>query len=160
MERNLSREPETRARALGVSVLRNPAVSLRALIAEILGYALVSAAALAIDAGLLQVLVVRARWHYLPASALSFIAGAAVAYVLSTRFVFQFRQVSNPALEFGFFLGIGLVGLLVNAAVLSVAISGAGLSLMEGKLVAAACTFSTNYVLRRKLLFSPTRTRR
>ncbi len=38
-----------------------------------------------------------------------------------------------------------------------VAVSAAGLGLMTGKLVAAVCTFATNFTLRRQLLFSPSR---
>ena len=143
---------------LSSTLLREQWLSTRALLLEGLGYGIVSAAALGVDAAILKVLVALAGWHYLPASAVSFIAGAAVAYGLSVRFVFRFHQVKSRTLEFGFFLAIGLVGLLVNAATLSVAIGAFGLSLMPAKLVAALCTFNTNFLLRRTLLFSPSRT--
>jgi len=133
-------------------------LSFRFLSREVVGYGLVSAAALGVDAGILKGLVTLARWHYLPASVVSFVAGAAVAYLLSVRFVFRFRQLSNRALEFGYFVGLGLLSLLVNAATLSVAISGVGLALMTAKVIAAVCTFVTNFLLRRALLFSAPRT--
>jgi len=118
---------------------------------------LVSGAALALDAVILQTLVTIAKWHYLPASAVSFVVGAAVAYLLSVRFVFRSRQVDNRMLEFCYFFGLGLVGLIVNAAALSIAVTGVGLGLMTAKLLAAVCTFSTNFALRRRLLFSTSR---
>lgn len=137
---------------------RDRRLSSQALLFEVLGYGLVSTAALGVDAGILKALVAFAGWHYLLASAVSFIAGAAVAYLLSVRFVFRVRQMRNPALEFGYFVGIGLVGLLVNAMTLSVAIGEMGLGLMAAKLVSALCTFATNFILRRSLLFSTPRT--
>lgn len=145
-------------RTLSVTFSQSRRLSLRGLCLEALGYALVSGVALGVDAGLLQALVALARWHYLPASAVSFVVGAVVAYVLSVRFVFRHRQLTSRAREFGFFLAIGLVGLLVNTAALSVAVTGIGLGLMTAKGIAATCTFATNFMLRRSLLFSPPRT--
>jgi putative flippase GtrA len=122
---------------------------------ELWAYALVSGVALAVDASILWTLVKRLAWHYLPASAASFTAGAVVSYVLSVRFVFQFRNVSCRQLEFMYFVVLGLVGLLVNAAALSLAITCIGFGLLTAKLMAAGCTFTANFVLRRQLLFAP-----
>lgn len=138
--------------------LREQGLFARALFREVLGYGMASAVALGVDAAILKALVALAGWHYLLASTVSFIAGAAVAYGLSVRFVFRSHHVKSRTLEFGYFLAIGLVGLLVNAATLSVAIGAVGLGLMQSKLVAALCTFTTNFLLRRTLLFSPSRT--
>ena len=117
-----------------------------------------SALALAVDTSILYVFVNMVGWHYLAASVLAFSAGATVAYVLSVRFVFRFRYLRNPALEFASFLGLGLAGLLVNAAALFVAIGAAGLGLIAAKVLAAGCTFATNFTLRRQCLFVPPKT--
>ena len=130
---------------------------LRKLVREVFGYGLVSAIALAVDTGVLYAFVHEAGWHYLPASAVAFVAGATVAYLLSVRFVFGFHQLRNRSQEFASFVALGLVGLAVNAAVLSAAISGAGMGLITAKVVAAGCTFATNFTLRRQLLFAPSR---
>ena len=124
---------------------------------ELIGYGFASLAALAVDTWILRTLVKVVGWHYLPASIVSFISGAAVAYLLSTRFVFRSRRVTNHALEFGYFLALGVVGLGVNTLVLWITIGGAGLDLITSKLLAAVCTFITNFVLRRWLLFSQSR---
>ena len=132
--------------------------TVRKLLLQVFGYGVVSAIALAVDMSLLRSLVSWAGWHYLPASAVAFTAGAVVAYLLSVRFVFPTRKLHNPYLEFISFLALGLAGLLVNATALFIAISGAGLGLLTAKLFAAGCTFATNFTLRRQLLFSPAKT--
>jgi putative flippase GtrA len=125
------------------------------LLLEVGGYAAVSLIALAVDTAVLYAFVNGAGWNYLAASVPSFAAGASVAYLLSIRWVFRFRQLPNRSLEFASFVALGLAGLLVNAAALSVAIGAAGLGLITAKVLAAGCTFATNFTLRRQLLFVP-----
>jgi putative flippase GtrA len=132
---------------------------LRNLIPELLGYAWASGVALLVDVTVLAVLVKRAYWPLLAAASLAFIAGATVAYLLSVKFVFRHRQVPRRPLEFGYFVGLGLVGLAVNDAMLFVAVSGAGLGLVVAKVLAAGATFATNFTLRRQMLFAPARVR-
>jgi putative flippase GtrA len=124
---------------------------------EFLGYGVASGIALAVDAGLLRTLVGFAGWHYLVAATLAFIAGTVVAYSLSIWFVFRSRQVRSGALEFGLFAALGLVGLLVNAGVMSVAVGVLSMDLMLAKGMAAICTFAANFLLRRWVLFSSRR---
>jgi putative flippase GtrA len=130
----------------------------RNLVIELSRYGLVSGIALAVDTSILYVFVNFVGWHYLPASVLAFSAGATVAYLLSVRFVFRFRHLRNAPLEFASFVALGLAGLLVNAAALFVAISAAGLGLITAKVLAAGCTFATNFTLRRQFLFVPPKT--
>jgi putative flippase GtrA len=121
---------------------------------ELAGYGLVSALALGVDTALLQSLVTYAGWNYLTASIFSFVTGALVAYFLSTWFVFRSRRVTNPVVEFSYFLALGVVGLGINTLVLWLTVGVAGERLVPSKLLAAVCTFGTNFVLRRWLLFS------
>lgn len=128
-------------------------------IPELLGYGLASGVALLADMAVLTGLVKVAHWPYLAAASLAFIAGAAVAYLLSVRFVFHHRHTVRRTVEFSSFVGLGLAGLVVNAAVLFVAVSGAGLALVPAKVLAAGATFTTNFTLRRQMLFAPARKR-
>jgi putative flippase GtrA len=121
---------------------------------EAFKYGLASAVALAVDMSVLRS-VAAAGVHYEVAAALGFTAGATVAYLLSVRFVFRFRQLARPAVEFASFVALGVAGLLVNAAAMAVAVGAVGLGLTTAKLLAAGCTFATNFTLRRQLLFSP-----
>jgi putative flippase GtrA len=121
---------------------------------EVWRYGLASAIALAVDTSLLRGLVKWLGWHYLPASAVGFTAGATVAYALSVRFVFRGGKLHNRYLELATFVALGLAGLVVNSVVLFLAIGRAGMGLITAKLLAAGCTFATNFTLRRQLLFS------
>ena len=122
---------------------------------ELMAYGIVSVLALVTDTLILRCLVMDADWNYIPASILSFVSGAVVAYLLSVRFVFRGHKTTNHALEFGYFLMLGLAGLVVNTIVLWLAVGIARRNLIASKLLASACTFITNFVLRRSLLFSP-----
>ena len=124
---------------------------------EVIGYGLVSVVALGVDMGTLHGLADGLGWHYLVAATIAFLGGATVSYLLSVRFVFPLRKVHNHYLECVAFFTLGLAGLAVNAGVLFIAHGTAGLGLMTGKLLAAGCTFVTNFTLRRQLLFSPAR---
>jgi putative flippase GtrA len=126
---------------------------LRRLTRELVGYGLVSGAALAVDSSILAALVKLAGWPYLPASALAFVCGGVVAYVLSVKFVFRLHRVQRRSLELGSFLALGVVGLGINALVLFLGIGRAGLSLFAAKSCAVCCTFATNFALRRQILF-------
>jgi putative flippase GtrA len=123
------------------------------LLRELISYGVASAIALAADFGLLLTLTQRAGWDYRPASVVSFIIGATVAYILSVKFVFSTHRVRNRTAEFGYFLVLGLAGLAVNSLVIFFAVGTLGLKIVIAKTMAAACTFATNFALRRQLLF-------
>jgi putative flippase GtrA len=124
------------------------------LLRELFGYGVASGVALAVDVSILKTLVDLAHWHYLLASTVAFIAGAGVAYVLSVRYVFRNRRLQNRGAEILWFVSLGAVGLIVNAAVLWIAIGLIGLGLLTAKAIAAVCAFTSNFVLRRVLLFA------
>jgi putative flippase GtrA len=128
---------------------------MKRLVGELFGYALASGIALGVDTGLLLALTSRADWDYRPASVVSYTVGAAVAYILSVRFVFSSHRVRNRTAEFGYFLMLGVVGLGVNSVVMVFAVGTLGLKIVIAKGMAAACTFTTNFALRRQFLFRP-----
>ena len=121
---------------------------------EIVLYAAASAAALVVDATLLFLLVSLAGRQYLPSAAASFVSGSIFLYVLSVRKVFKFRRIRIPALELPVFVALGLAGLLVNLLVMWVLIESLHVHYLMAKAGASMCTFTTNYLLRRNLMFS------
>lgn len=127
----------------------------RALLPELVGYGLASGIAFIVDIAILWTLVNRAGWFYVPASVVAFIAGATVAYTLSVRFVFSFHQIRSRPLEFTYFVVLGIAGLIVNTVALVFAVGAVGLGIVAAKVLAAGCTFATNFALRRQLLFAP-----
>lgn len=124
---------------------------------ELIRYGLVSAAAFAVDAGLLALLHFKFGVHYLVAAAASFIVGGAVAYVLSIRYVFSHRRIESQAVEGPAFVALGLVGLSVNLLAMKLLFGRMDLPLLVAKVGAACGTFGVNYLLRKFLLFTPTR---
>lgn len=128
---------------------------LRHVIIESGKYLAASAVAFAADLALLTLLVGVGHWDYRPAAACSFIAGGVVLYVLSVTFVFPFRRVPNRSLELPCFIGLGLIGLVVNLGAMFVAVDALHLPIVSAKMLAAGCTFGINFFLRRLLLFTP-----
>ena len=124
---------------------------------ELIRYGLVSAAAFAVDAGLLALLHFKFGVHYLLAATVSFIVGGAVAYALSIRFVFSHRRIESQAVEGPAFIALGLAGLAVNTLVMMLLVGRAGAPVLLAKVGAACGTFGVNYLLRKFLLFSPAR---
>lgn len=127
---------------------------LRATIAELLRYLVVSGMALAVD---MTCLLVAANFvHYIWAATLGFLLGAVTSYVLSVRWAFRHRRLAAfPKTEFAAFAGVGVAGLGLNNLVIYAAVEHAGLSLLAAKAVAAVITFSFNFGLRKWGLFRP-----
>jgi len=128
---------------------------MRQILRDFIAYGLVSAVALGVDMGLLLLLNQQLQVQYLVAASLSFICGAAVAYLLSVRFVFHYHRLSNRSSEFTSFVLLGVAGLIVNALVIAALKELAGASLLIAKIGAAGCTLCVNFVLRRQFLFAP-----
>ena len=120
---------------------------------EAIRYLVASLAALALDAGLLWA---GATLFALPAwlaGAIAYGAGLVFIYILSIRWVFTKRIVRNPRSEFLMFATLGLIGLVINSATLSIA-TGLGLALPFAKVLSAGIGFVTNFVSRKLLLFT------
>ena len=124
-------------------------------IREVLAYTLASGIALACDVGILVALVQIVGLHYLLASAVSFTVGACVAYLLSIRFAFTYRRISNRTIELAGFVGIGAVGLGLNAGGMYAVVEWGGQHYLVAKAVAGVLTFAFNYTARRLFLFTP-----
>lgn len=131
---------------------------MRRLFTEAVFYSFASGIALAVDMGLLWILVEWLHWSYLAAAAQSFLAGTGVVYVLSVGFVFRHRRVSDRRIEFGAFVIIGILGLATNLAVLKIAVDVLGVHYMIAKLCSVVFTFTLNFGLRRFFLFTSRQT--
>lgn len=116
-----------------------------------LTYFLISALALGLDMGLLYLAVHVWGLHYLVAAPVAFLSGVAFVYALSARYAFG-RRGLDWGWEFAAFILTGLVGLLINEAVLWLMVGHAGQSVMLGKALASMFSFGTNYMLRKKIM--------
>jgi len=120
---------------------------------EAVGYAAASLVALAVDVGILWALVRFMTWGYLPAALVSFLAGATVAYALSVRLAFKYHRLRDRRAEFVSFVAIGAAGLAINSGIMSLMVELFGLNYLLAKCTAAGCTFTCNFLARRRLLF-------
>jgi putative flippase GtrA len=124
------------------------------LLRESLVYALGAAAAFAVDFALLWLLVAGVGIHYLPAAALSFLAGTVVVYRVSVRHAFRYRRVADRKLEFGYFATIGAAGIVLNLVLMYLLVEWLTLHYLAAKVGAAGVSFVANYGARRWFLFT------
>jgi putative flippase GtrA len=117
-------------------------------------YALGAAAAFAVDFALLWLLVDRFGMHYLPAAALSFLAGTVVVYRVTVRHAFRYRRVEDRRLEFGYFAMIGAAGIVLNLVLMYLLVEWLTLHYLTAKIGAAGVSFVANYAARRCFLFT------
>jgi putative flippase GtrA len=120
---------------------------------DLIRYGACSAAALALDYGLLLLLSQALGLHYLLASAIGFLSGLTLAYVLSIAFVFKGRRTLAAPHEFAGFAAIGVAGLGLTQVLLACLVGGLGLSVALAKPMTALVVFMFNFGLRRATLF-------
>ncbi len=123
------------------------------IVKEALAYFTASAGALLIDISLLFILVHYLCWWYVAAASASFLVGLFVIYELSVRLVFKYRRLEDPRIEFATFACIGMVGVVINAAVIFFGVTFLGLHYLLAKCGAAGFTSIWNFAARRQLLF-------
>jgi len=120
-------------------------------------YFLASAAALALDYGLLVGLTEFVRLNYLVSAAIGFAAGVVLTYVLSTRFVFHERRLRDRRAEAAVFFLIGVAGLALNEMLMKTLVEYAGLAYVLAKIPATGIGFVFNFAARRFFLFTGAR---
>lgn len=116
-------------------------------------YAIVGGVSFAVDYGFLYVLTECYGFHYLLSATISFIAGLAVNYLISIRWVFGKSKLSSRAAEFAVYGIIGVVGLLLNNLLLYLFTDHLHLHYMLSKLIAAAIVLAWNFLGRKIILF-------
>lgn len=117
-------------------------------------YFLVGGLAFIVDFTLLFLLTEFGHLYYLLSASIAFVAGVTVNYALSISWVFSYRSVENRMQEFAMFTIIGIIGLVMNDALMWVFTELLGLHYLGSKAVAAALIFVFNFAARRVLLFS------
>lgn len=123
---------------------------------ELLRYFLSSGLALGVDTSLYVLLMRVAGWSYASAAAAGFAAGLAVVYLLSVRWAFQTRRLTDSRAEFALFAAIGVAGLMLTEWLLWLLIDGLDADALVAKAVSACIVFIFNFSVRKWLLFSRT----
>ena len=123
------------------------------LLVQFVRYFFVGGFAFVVDFGLLYILTEYAGLHYLLSATLSFISGLLVNYIISCIWVFSNSKFKNRLVEFLFFAAIGVVGLLLNDALIWLFTDCIGTHYMFSKIVAAAMVYLWNFFARKYLVF-------
>ncbi len=104
------------------------------------------------DAGILWLLSLIGL-HYLICAAISFIAGVAVNYILSGKFVFTAGSGLGKGGEVLIYVLVSLVGLGITEILLWVFTEKLGLFFMVSKCIAALIAFGWNFTARKLILY-------
>lgn len=121
--------------------------------AQLFRYIIVGGIAFLVDYGLLFSLTEFLHFHYLLSATISFIAGLLVNYTISTCWIFRHSKLDNRLMEFIIYSLIGVIGLLINNAMLYLLTDYFHVHYMYSKLIAAAIVMGWNFVGRKIILF-------
>lgn len=121
---------------------------------EFIRYLAASLVALGVDVGVLALLTGVFGVPYLISAAISFLLGLSVIYIASIYWVFEARSMRSPAVEFGVFFTIGLIGLGINELILWVLTGGLGLYYLASKMASVFVVFTWNFFARKYVLFA------
>lgn len=128
-------------------------------------YCFVGGFAFLVDYGVLILLVEAFKCDEIIASVISFVAGLAVNYVLSTFWIFKNSKIKNRLAEFIAFAVIGVIGLFINAGIIwffrdflaPMNIFGSLISAdkyyIAGKICSTVVVFLWNFFARKFILF-------
>lgn len=121
---------------------------------QLIKYGLASAVGLAVDFGLLVLLVETATASVLTASAAGFTLGCAVVYLISRYWVFGRPRQASALQAFLLFWSIGVVGLLLNQGIMYTGAVLLGVHYVLAKTCSAGTVFLFNYALRSRMVFA------
>ncbi|MBI9103682.1 MAG: GtrA family protein [Spirochaetales bacterium] len=106
------------------------------------------------DLWMFFILVNAVSLHYLPATAISFLLGTSLNYILSIKWIFPYRKIKNLNMEFSTFIVIGVAGAGINMFFIWLFIEKLGIHYMVSKIVVAALVFFITFTARKIFLFS------
>lgn len=112
-----------------------------------------SVLAFAVDFGTLVLLVEAAHVHYIISATIGFVVGTTITYLLSIYWIFARRNVQRKSAEYGVFIAVGVVGVLVNDGLLWFFTDVLGIYYMLSRMLSASAVFFWNFFARKRLLF-------
>ena len=117
-------------------------------------YLAASALALAVDFSVFMGLHRLAGLDFRIAAPIGFSLGLMLIYVLSIRWVFRERRLKDMRAEFVLFAGLGLAGLALNQAIITIGMEFLSLPDWMSKITSAGFVFCFNFASRKFLLFT------
>lgn len=128
--------------------------ALEQVLAKLSRYTLVSVVALALDFGVFQSLTMFALTPAM-AAVIGYLAGMALHYTLSVRFVFKTATAKSRRRTLFEFVVSGLIGLGITATIVWSATAVLGLPPVFAKATAVAASFFAVFLLRSTIVFKP-----
>lgn len=127
----------------------------KSILGQMWRYFLTGGLAFVVDFWLFAICLDALGWHYLVANLVGLVAGLAVNYWISVRWVFAAckRSVSNRSLEFSMFALIGVLGVLLNQALMWFQVDFLEILPMLAKFISAAIVLLWNFGIRKIFLF-------
>ena len=116
-------------------------------------YFAVGAAAASVDIGLFMLFAGYFELPYLRVAAGSFVIATLVNYYLGVRFVFVSGERFERKWEIVLVYAVSAVGLVLNQAILALAVEVGRFALLPAKLTATGIVFFWNYLSRRHFIF-------
>jgi putative flippase GtrA len=116
---------------------------------DIFKYGFVSVVALAVDVGILYILVEYFKFHYIFAATIAFCFGLAVNYTMGKIFVFKNSKLP-PLQEYISYAVIGVIGLILNDLIIYLLV-WLQVWYLYAKAVSVTVVFFFNFFGRRRL---------
>lgn len=91
--------------------------------------------------------------YYVVSSAVGFVIGTSLSYILSVYWIFSKRKLAHTRLEFLIFLGVGLIGVGLNSLFLYIFTEYVGIHYAVSKIISASIVFFFNFFSRKIILF-------
>jgi putative flippase GtrA len=95
--------------------------------------------------------------HYMISSVVGYLAGMAINYLLSIKWVFKYRVHNSKTLEFSIFIGIGLLGMVINQGLMWFFTDILAIYFMLSRMISAVIGYLWKFFARKHLLFKKKR---
>ena len=122
-------------------------------IPELIRYVYAGGIAFVLDFLVMMVLYKVFDIYYLTATALGLIVGLFTTYLLSIKWVFNNRALSNRTTELSIFLLIGSIGFVIHEYVIWVSVEALLINVPVSKVIATGVVFFWNFTARKVILF-------
>lgn len=124
------------------------------LLIQLFRYTFVGGAAFVVDYFLLIALTELCGLDYRISASLSFLVGLLVNYFISKVWVFRTSKFRRKGIEFLFFALIGVVGLLLNTALIWIITEFVGIPYYISKIITAVLVYLYNFLARKYFIFT------
>ncbi len=122
-------------------------------LSEFVKYFIAGGLAFIVDFSILMLLYRLFHVHYLMATAIGLLFGFTITYLLSIKWVFRYRSVSDQKSEVSIFFFIGIIGFILSELIMWIGVDILLLTVPMTKLIAAGIVFVWNFLIRKILLF-------